>query len=124
MNAMKKNTVYLVLILFSLFISGCKYDFILPEYVPPVDNGGEPIKFATQVVPILADKCNSCHATQAPLMNAAVAYGQLVPQYVNTANPESSKLYINASSGNHYAKVSATQAAIILAWITEGAIKN
>lgn len=120
MNTMKKNTVYLVLILFSLFISGCKYDFILPEKVPEVTD----VKFATQVVPILADKCITCHVTQAPLMNAAVAYAQLVPQYVNTASPESSKLYINASSGNHYAKVSATQAALILAWITEGANNN
>jgi len=119
---MKRRNIFLILALSSLFFTGCKYDFILPvPPTPPVDNGGNPISFSTQVVPILAEKCVSCHATQAPLMNAAVAYAQLVPQYVNTASPESSKLYINASSGNHYAKVSASQAAIILAWIKEGA---
>jgi len=121
---MKKHSIFLILILFSLFISGCKYDFIIPVEVPVVDNGGKPISFASQIVPIFADKCISCHATQAPQMNAAVAFAQLVPQYVNTGSPETSKLYINASSGNHYAKVSATQAALVLTWIKEGAKNN
>lgn len=106
----------------TLLFTGCKYDFILPvPPAPPIDIGGNPISFSTQVVPILAENCVKCHKSQSPVMNADVAYTQLVPQYVNTANPESSKLYINASSGNHYAKVSASQAAIILAWIKEGA---
>jgi len=120
---MKKPTIFLILILFSLFISSCKYDFIVPVEVPPIDNS-KPTSFATDIVPIFADKCISCHDKQAPVMNADVAYAQLVPQYVNTASPASSKLYINASSGNHYAKVSTAQAQIILKWITEGAVKN
>jgi len=121
---MKKHSIFLILILLSLFIGGCKYDFIIPVETPVIDNGGKPISFATQVVPILADKCISCHATQVPLMDATAAYAQLVPQYASTASSESSKLYINASSGNHYAKVSATQAALILTWIKEGAKNN
>lgn len=121
---MKKNILFFVLILFSLFIGGCKYDFILSVEVPPVDNGGQPISFATQIVPIFAEKCNSCHNAQAPVLTADVAYSKLVPQYVNTATPASSKVYVNASAGTHYAKVSATQAALILQWITEGAKNN
>jgi hypothetical protein len=121
MNIMKKHSIFLILILLSLFLNGCKYDFILPEVVTPPDNGGQPISFAKQIVPIFASKCTLCHNTQAPIMTADVAYSQLVPNYVNTASPASSVLYVNATSGTHGGTVSATQAALILKWITEGA---
>jgi hypothetical protein len=121
---MKKNTIFLILILFSLFIYSCKYDFILPEVVPPINPGGDPISFSTQIVPIFAEKCISCHSTQSPRMNATDAYSQLVPNYVNTGTPETSMIYTVSKSGQHYAKVSATQSALILAWITEGAKNN
>ena len=121
---MKKYSIILILILGTIFLGSCKYDFILPEVVPPPDNGGQPISFATQIVPIFADKCLSCHDTQAPMMNASNAYSQIVPGYVNTTTPASSKIYVNSSSGTHYAKVSGAQAALILQWITEGANNN
>ena len=121
---MKKRDISLILILFTLLLGGCKYDFVLPAVVAPVNNGGQPISFATQIVPIFASTCIGCHSTQAPTMNASSAYAQLVPSYVNKTTPASSKLYINASSGSHYAKVSATQAALIHQWITEGANNN
>ena len=121
---MKKLSIFLILILFGLFLNSCKYDFILPVETPPSDNGGEPISFATQIVPIFTEKCNSCHNSQAPMLTASVAYAQVVPAYVNTTTPSGSKLYVNAQSGSHYAKVSATQAALILQWITEGAKNN
>lgn len=120
---MKRHSIFFILILLALSLGGCKYDFILPVETPPVDNGGNPISFSTQVLPILNTKCSSCHAAQAPLMTAASAYSQLVPAYVNTTTPNSSKLYVNAT-GAHYAQVSASQAAIILQWITEGAKNN
>jgi hypothetical protein len=124
MSIMKKHSIFFILIAFSLFIGGCKYDFILPEVVPPIDNGGEPISFATQIVPIFAEKCIGCHNNQTPKLTADVAYAQLVPAYVNTASPASSKIYTVPTSGTHYAKISAAQSALILAWITEGAQKN
>ena len=124
MNTMKRRNIFLILALFSLLFAGCKYDFILPAKVTPVDNGGNPISFSLQVVPIFADKCISCHKTQSPVMNVDVAYSQIVPNYINTVSPESSVLYVNASSGTHYAKVSAAQAGLILTWIKEGAQKN
>lgn len=117
---MKKNPIFLILILFALTLGSCKYDFILPEVVAPVND----VKFSTQVAPIFAEKCVSCHANQTPKLTADVAYSQLVPNYVNTANPESSKIYTVPTSGTHYAKVSAAQAALILQWIKEGAKNN
>lgn len=121
---MKKHSIFFILILLALFMGGCKYDFVLPVETTPVDNGGQPISFSTQVLPILNTKCNSCHNAQAPLMTTAAAYSQLVPAYVNTTTASSSKLYVNAASGSHYAQVSSSQAAIILQWITEGAKNN
>jgi hypothetical protein len=123
MNIMKKHSIFLILVLLSLFLNGCKYDFVLPVEVPVVNPGGEPVNFSTQVLPILTDKCILCHSTQAPTMGAAVAYAQLVPKYVNTASPASSKLYTVPTSGTHGATFSATQGALILQWITEGANK-
>ena len=121
---MKKQSIFLILILLSLFLNGCKYDFILPPEVPVVTPGDQPILFSTQILPILTNKCILCHSTQAPTMGASVAYAQLVPKYVNTASPASSKLYTVPTSGTHGATVSAAQGALILKWITEGAKNN
>jgi len=120
---MKKYSIFLILIVFSLFIGGCKYDFILPEDVPQIDTS-KPISFSTQIAPIFAEKCNSCHNNQAPKLTADVAHAQLVPAYVNTGTPASSKIYTVPLSGTHYAKYSATEAALVLAWLKEGALKN
>ncbi len=119
---MKKQNIFLILILFALFLSGCKYDFILPEVVPPIDTT-TPTSFATKIIPIFTEKCNTCHNTQTPKLTADVAYAQVVPTYVNIATPASSKIYINAKSG-HYATVSGVQAALILQWVKEGALNN
>ena len=128
---MKKNFVFLVLIFFSLFITGCKYDFIMPEEVPVIDNGGEPISFATQIAPIFSanNKCTSCHQTgglgNPDLSNTSTVYSKIVPDLVNTGSPETSKIYTYAASGNHNnTKVTALQAQLILTWITEGAQNN
>ena len=122
---MKKYPIFAILILFSLFISSCKYDYVLPEVVAPITS----VSFATDVAPIFStgDKCTVCHktgGTQKPDLTVANAYSQIMPANVNLAAPESSVIYINASSGKHYAMVSATQAAIILKWITDGAKDN
>lgn len=121
---MKKHTIFLIMILFSLFMNSCKYDFILPEEITPPPPGSDPISFANQIVPIFAAKCITCHNAQVPMMSANVAYAQLVPNYVNTASPASSKIYTVPKSGTHYATISASQAALILQWITEGAKNN
>ncbi len=125
---MKKNTIFLIIVLSSFLLNSCKYDFILPEVVPPIDNGGDPISFATQIAPIFStgNKCTSCHkpGITPPDLTTANAYTQIVPKYVNTTSPESSKIYTFPTSGTHYATVSAAQGAIILLWITEGAKNN
>lgn len=117
---MKKHTILLVFVLSLLIFGGCKYDFILPEEVPVVND----VKFSTQIVPVFAEKCVLCHNIQAPVLTSDAAYSQIVPNYVNTAAPSSSEIYTVPTSGTHGATVSAAQAALILQWIKEGAKNN
>lgn len=117
---MKKSNIFLVFIVSLLIFSGCKYDFILPEEVPVVND----VKFSTQIVPIFTQKCNLCHDQQTPILTSDVAYSQIVPNYVNTAAPSSSEIYTVPTSGTHGATISTAQAALILQWIKEGANNN
>lgn len=123
---MKKYPIFLILILFSVFISSCKYDFILPEVVVPVTD----VSFAEDVAPIFStgDKCTSCHNTggEAPDLTAANAFAQ-ISGLINTTTPAESVIYsLPAPSTNthNWKKYTAGEAAIILQWITEGAENN
>ncbi len=123
---MKKHSLFLILIVFALFVGGCKYDFILPDYVPPVAAG---VSFSTQVAPIFStgDKCTSCHKSGgvASDLTSANAYAQIVPNLVNTASPESSViLTVPGSSAHSWKNYTDPERAIILVWITEGAKNN
>jgi hypothetical protein len=128
MSIMKKYSIFFILIVFSLFIAGCKYDFILPVKVEPLSG---PVTFATQVAPIFStdSKCTSCHKAggQAPDLTSASAYASIVPGLINAATPAQSKIYsylAPATSTHTWKKYSAGEATIILAWITEGAKNN
>lgn len=124
MNIMKKYSIFLILVLSSLFLNSCKYDFVLPPEVPVVPPGTPLVSFSTDILPILSAKCILCHSTQAPTMGSSVAFTQLVPNYVNKTTPASSKFYTVPTSGTHGATVTPAQGALILRWITEGANNN
>ena len=129
---MKKHPIFLILILFALFLNGCKYDFILPEQVETVNPGGQPISFATQIAPIFSagDKCTACHKSggQAPDLTSANAYSQISSKYVKTGSAETSLIYTEPAPANAavhtWKKYSASEAALVLAWIKEGAKNN
>jgi len=123
---MKRRLIFLIPIL--LVMASCKYDFILPVPEAPVTSG---VSFATQVVPIFntGNKCTSCHKTggQSPDYTAAKAYSSIVPSLINTSAPNQSRIYTFAgpsTSTHNWKKLSASEAAIILQWITEGAKNN
>ncbi|HEY3390582.1 MAG TPA: hypothetical protein VGK38_13475 [Prolixibacteraceae bacterium] len=125
---MRKRSLFLITILFSLLISSCKYDFILPTEVPPQTG---PVLFATQVAPIFStgNKCTACHNTggTAPDLTASKAYASIVPSLINTATPASSLIYsfpAPTTTTHSWKKLTAGEAALILTWITEGAKNN
>ena len=124
---MKKYNIFLILLFFALLANSCKYDFILPEEVPVITT---PPAFSADVAPIFSTaNCIACHYTggQTPDLTAAKAYAQIVPNLVNTTTPESSLIYAfpsPATSTHTWKKFTAGQAAIILAWIKDGAKNN
>jgi hypothetical protein len=123
---MKKRSIYIIIILISLVVFGCKYDFILEEEVPVT---GDNISFATQVAPIFSNgnKCTECHKVGAtnPDLTAANAYSQLMSKYVNTTTPASSKIYsVPGSAAHSWKGYTAAEAATVLKWIQEGAKNN
>lgn len=129
---MKKYKIFFIVAVIGLLASSCKYDFIVPVTVPVVDNGGNPISFSEQIVPIFSNnnQCTKCHmpgGVGSPDLtkSASVIYSSIVPAYVDTSNPESSTLYINATSGSHHSsKISDEETAYLLQWIKEGAQNN
>ncbi|MCX6229779.1 MAG: hypothetical protein NTV75_11525 [Bacteroidia bacterium] len=123
---MKRRLIFLIPIL--LVVVSCKYDFILPVPEAPVTAG---VSFATKVVPIFTtgNKCTSCHKAggQSPDYTAEKAYSSIVPNLVNTSSPNQSLIYTLAgpsTSTHNWKKLSASEAAIILQWITEGSKNN
>ena len=129
---MKKRTVLFISVLLTLFVSGCKYDFIMPEPEAPSGNpAGVPVSFSTQIAPIFSTgtKCTACHLTggQAPDLTAANAFARIVPGLINSASPESSLIYsfpLSTTSTHSWKKYTAGEAALILTWIKEGAKNN
>lgn len=124
---MKKQPIFLILILFALTLGSCKYDFILPEEVPQVND----VSFSQDVAPIFSanNKCTSCHngGSTSPDLTAANAYSQITANYINTTLPEESLIYTfpNPTTNTHnWKKYTAGEAAIILQWIKEGAKNN
>jgi len=123
---MKKQSLFFVIAFISLFLGGCKYDFITPDYVPPVAAG---VSFSEQVAPIFSasDQCTQCHKTggQYPDLTLEHAYSQIVPDLVNTGNPEASTILAVPGSASHSWKgYTATEYQTILTWIQEGAKNN
>ncbi len=128
---MKRSLRLIIPILLVAFLSGCIYDWVVPEDVPDIPNDVE-ISFAGQIVPIFTtgNNCTSCHRSGGtpPDLTAANAYNQInTAKYINRSTPVESGIYkvLAPSSTTHRHKIyTAQQAALILAWIEQGAKNN
>ncbi len=126
---MKKRIQFLIVILAIMGMTGCRYNWILPEEDVDPNPGGEPISYATQVQPIFDNKCVSCHNTggTAPDLSTGKSYSQVVPGFVNLTSPAESDIYYfpsPASTVHTWKKYSSNEAKIVLTWIEEGAKNN
>jgi len=129
---MKNNilTFLAIITIISLgFLSGCKYDEILPETIDP----GELISFSEDIIPIFEADCNSsgCHdAGQVPPdLSPANAYNAIIDgDYINLTTPEESEFYLWVSGGGSIPMpIEGTDPNIesaILVWIQQGALNN
>lgn len=124
---MKIRQIMAVLTLMTAFlVSSCQYDVVVEPELPPIDPE-VPISFKDEIAPIFsAANCLGCHGGNvSPNLTPASAFNAIVPNLVDTANPEESKIYfVPAPGGNHPQKYSAAQAALLKGWIEQGAKNN
>jgi len=104
-------------LLMALLVS-CEYETI------EVDTVGS-VTFSQDVLPIFS-KCTGCHSgALPPNLTPANAFNAIVPAFVNLSNPAQSSIYTKpAPTGNHPVKYTPGEAAIVLAWIEQGALNN
>jgi len=131
MSNLIKNLIGIVAII--LVVYSCQYKFIV-EPAPPPPQPGDTVSFSLELVPIWNgdDNCVACHTTggQKPDLTPDNAYSSIMgtPGVVNTADPESSLLYLNplpSNTSNHtWKKYKAGEADLVLLWIKQGAKNN
>lgn len=128
-----KKIVGIILVIGSLlfFLPGCYKDKTVI-----FDTGAEitrPVTFANDIIPIFSKSCalSGCHVTggKAPDLTTANAYNSLkIGNYTNTANPESSVIYLwmtgKKSTVMPPSGMNKDYNSLMLAWIKQGALNN
>lgn len=107
-------------------LQSCQYDWLDPidPVIPDV------VSYSANIQPIFDRSCNSsgCHSTGgvSPDLTPANAYNDLLAKnMINTASPESSRLYTKCATGGSMNKFCQPgDPEIILKWIQEGALNN
>lgn len=82
------------------------------------------VSFASEVAPILINKCNGCHTHKWTVSsNASTFYNNLANAgYVSSTNPTSGQIYLMLNSG-HASSIPAERTKV-LTWINEGSKNN
>lgn len=88
----------------------------------PVDT----VYFNADIIPIFSSNCTSCHASHAPILEASVAYTNLMNGYVSAGLPSASSLYVKLTdvSSDHLGRSTQSQQDKIFQWISQGALNN
>jgi hypothetical protein len=125
LNICIKRSFATFLITIGLF--SCQYETIEVDLPDPA----EPVSFLSDIIPIFTsnNNCTACHDTgaTAPDLTASNAFNSIVPALINTEDPQSSRIYQfpHPSSATHgFKKYTHLQAALVLAWIEQGAENN
>jgi hypothetical protein len=105
-------------------LTSCEYEFIeVGQPDPDIE-----VSFSEMIAPIFSgNNCTACHSAGGTPPNLATeqAYNSIVPALIDADAPESSRIYmVPAPSSNHPAKYTPAQAALVLAWINQGALNN
>ena len=121
----KKSSVFKVFV-FSIITTGfVLYSCEKYTYEPPGVDPGITYSFKEDILPIFK-KCAGCHpALSKPDLSQENAYKSLTEGgYVNTDNPEESKIIKKLGSGHAGINSSSPEYIDILGWITQGAKNN
>lgn len=124
---MSSPSIRIAFLVSSLLLSGCYYD--KEEVLYPGSTQctvPETATFTIDVVPLLNNKCNSCHAGSSPSAGIILSGYAEVIKYVNNGSLMGS---INQASGysampKNSTKMSACEIQKIQNWIDAGALNN
>ncbi len=124
---MKNGLKLFLAIVFVLSFSSCEYtDIILSDGSDIVVKND--LSFSEDIEPIFkAKNCTSCHpGLKQPDLTEGKAYQSLLDRGLfDTENASESKIYtVPLPDGSHTVRYSAEQAAMVLAWIKQGALNN
>ena len=113
-----------------LFLAGCYKDRTVITDTPEITRT---VTFSQDIIAIFNKSCNmtGCHSAggQTPNLTESNAYNSLIiGNYINKENPENSVLYLKVSGQKGTpmppSGVNKEYAALILAWIKQGANNN
>ncbi len=109
----------------SIGLSSCHRHTVEPIVIDAITRT---VEFSTEIQPVFDTKCVSCHTITQPVLVSGSAYNSLINgDFINTADPETSSLYVKLNSLQHPSSsgtFSAEELAILLAWIEQGANNN
>lgn len=112
------------------FLTGCYKDRTVPIEVPSITRT---VTFSQDIIPMFNKSCNlsGCHSSggQAPNLSESNAYNSLITgNYVDKNNPENSLIYLKMTGKKGtpmpVSGVNQDYAALMLAWIKQGANNN
>jgi hypothetical protein len=119
-----KKMIAFAIVFCAISLIGCEKYVIKPTEIDPTKT----LYFATDINPIFSkNNCASCHSGSiAPDLRADKSYNSLTTGgFVNVADPESSKLYMQlVNKSSHQPKTTVDEETYILYWITQGAKNN
>ncbi len=125
---MKRGKLAMVLVAVMLTAVACHYDWIAADET--VVDPGQEVSFAVSILPIFSENCTACHKAGkvSPDLTAGNAFNQInTSRYINTGSPEQSLIYRAVAPGLSspgHKTITASQAALLLAWISQGAKNN
>jgi hypothetical protein len=124
---MKRFIPLIIIAIGFIALHSCQYDWVQEEPEVPIT---DTLSYATDIQPIFNLSCNGsgCHAKGGfdPDLTAENSYNALFDEgLINTADPESSGLYLSVKKGGSMESFAKSgDANKILTWIQQGALNN
>ena len=116
----------LILIILTVFTTGCYYDQVLPKIDYEIEHQ-DSISFSEKIQPIFTDKCITCHPPTSSLdLRQGEAFNSInKPKYIDSTTPSASLIYTKPlHTGSHGGKYNSNEEGTLLKWLEEGAQDN